>query len=171
MTLSLTDASGAVDTMRQQTRIAQQVVQLNTEGLSHADSLVQPHPGGNCMNWVVGHLIAIYHHTFPLIGQDPVLSEQVRARYDRGSSPIRDASEAMEFSELLSAWDETSRRFEAGLATLQPGTLASPAPASPSNDPNETIGSLLTTICWHQAYHAGQTGLLRRVAGKRGAIP
>jgi hypothetical protein len=170
MTAATVASPTAIDVMRQQTRMAQRVVQLNADGLSHADSLIQPHPGGNCLNWVVGHLIAIYHHSFPLLGQQPVLPAQVLARYDRGSPPLRDASAATEFSELLSAWDESSRRFDAGLGTLSPDALASPAPLSPSNDPNETIGSLLCSISWHQAYHVGQTGLLRRVAGRRGAI-
>lgn len=171
MMRSQSDSPSAIDVMRQQAHMAQHVVRLNTDGVSHADSLVQPQPDGNCLNWVIGHLIAIYHHTFPLLGQQPVLPAQVLARYDRGSPPIRDASEATDFSELLNSWDETSRRFAAGLATLDPATLVSPAPLSPSNDPTETIGSLLSSIAWHQAYHAGQTGLLRRVTGKRGAIP
>jgi hypothetical protein len=45
-----------------------------------------------------------------------------------------------------------------------------PAPFSPSKNPKETLRSLLTTVLFHQAYHSGQTGLLRRIAGKEGAI-
>jgi uncharacterized damage-inducible protein DinB len=95
---------------------------------------------------------------------------EVLARYDRGSPPIVDAAEARPLSELMTAWDECSRRVDTGLAALSAEVLASPAPLSPSGDPNETIGSLLSTISWHQAYHAGQTGILRRAAGREGAI-
>lgn len=49
-------------------------------------------------------------------------------------------------------------------------TLDRTAPFSPSGDPNETVRSLLTAISWHQAYHAGQMEILRRIAGKDGAI-
>jgi uncharacterized damage-inducible protein DinB len=70
----------------------------------------------------------------------------------------------------MTAWDECSRRVDAGLAALGPEALSARAPFSPSDDPNETVGSLLSTVCWHQAYHAGQTGLLRRAAGRAGAI-
>jgi uncharacterized damage-inducible protein DinB len=45
-----------------------------------------------------------------------------------------------------------------------------PAPFSPTNNPKETVRSLLATVFFHQAYHVGQTGLLRRIAGKEGAI-
>ncbi len=56
------------------------------------------------------------------------------------------------------------------LASLSDENLAAAAPFSPRNDPDETVGSLLTLIAFHQAYHTGQTGLLRRVAGHDGAI-
>jgi hypothetical protein len=168
---TLTSGSiGEIEMLRHQARMAHHVVRLNAEGVSHEDSLIQPSPAGNCFNWVVGHLLAIYHHVLPLVGQELVMPKNVLKRYDRGSPPIRDAAEAIQFSELMSAWDECSHRFETGLASISPEMLAAPAPASPNNDPNETVGSLLSTISWHQAYHAGQTGILRRTAGKEGAI-
>jgi uncharacterized damage-inducible protein DinB len=159
-----------LELLRHQAHMAHVVVQLNVADLTHEDSLVQPPGGGNCLNWVVGHLLAIYHHVLPLLGQQPVMAQGVLARYDRGSPPIVDPADAHQLSELMAAWDECSRRVEAGLSALDPATLQRPAPRSPSNDPNETIGSLLSTISWHQAYHAGQTGLLRRAAGRQGAI-
>jgi uncharacterized damage-inducible protein DinB len=150
--------------------MAHVVVSANVAGLTHEDSLIQPPGGGNCLNWVVGHLLAVYHHVLPLLGQTPVMSTDLLARYDRGSSPIVDAADARPLTELMTAWDECSRRIDAGLAALSQDMLDAPAPRSPSNDPNETIGSLLSTVAWHQAYHAGQTGLLRRAAGHTGAI-
>jgi uncharacterized damage-inducible protein DinB len=170
MSTAVSSSIGEIEMLRHQARMAHQVVRLNVDGLSHADSLIQPRPGGNCLNWVVGHLLAIYHHVLPLLRQEPVMPKEVLKRYDRGSPPIQNAAEATEFSELLSAWDECSRRVDLGLAGLTAEVLAAPAPASPSNEPNETVGSLLSTISWHQAYHCGQTGILRRAAGKEGAI-
>ena len=67
-------------------------------------------------------------------------------------------------------WDESPRRVDAGLAASGSDALGRRAPFSPGGDPGETVGSLLMTIAWHQAYHVGQTGLLRRLAGKEGAI-
>ena len=35
----------------------QDLMLKQVDGLSHADSLLQPQPGGNCLNWVMGHLV------------------------------------------------------------------------------------------------------------------
>ena len=92
-------------------------------------------------------------------------------RYDRGSPPLTDPGEARDLGEMMAAWDETCRRVDAGLANLTSDALDRPAPFSPSGNPNETVRSLVSTILFHQSYHAGQLGVLRRVAGKPGAIP
>ena len=48
--------------------------------------------------------------------------------------------------------------------------LASKPPRNMTGDPNETVGSNLATFVFHESYHVGQTGVLRRVAGKPGVI-
>jgi hypothetical protein len=159
-----------IELLRQQGRMVHRVVLLQVDGLSHADSLIQPHPGGNCLNWVLGHLLAIYGRLLGLLGQAPVIPDAELARYDRGASPLTDPAQALDFARLVTAWDETCARVDAGLAALPAEHLPMPSRFSPSNNPNETIGSLLATICWHQAYHTGQAALLRRLAGKPGAI-
>ena len=161
---------GEIAALRQQAYITHLVLRRTLDGLSQADTLIQPREAGNCLNWVVGHLLAIYHNVLPLLEQEPVLPAELLERYDRGAPPLRDPARAVDIGELLTAWDETSRRVDAGLAALDPATLGSPAPFSPSGDANETIGTLLATIAWHQAYHVGQAGLLRRIAGKGGVI-
>jgi hypothetical protein len=159
-----------IENFRHSARIIQSVVQVNTAGLTQADSLVQPRPAGNCLNWVVGHLLGVYERALPMMGQSPILNEGALKRYDRGSPPIQDGGEAIEFAELMAAWEEASKRIDVGLAGLSEETLSAPAPFSPGNNPNETIRTLLTTLFFHQAYHAGQTGILRRIAGKECAI-
>jgi len=159
-----------IEIFRQSARTTHKAVRLNVEGLTHAESLIQPRPAGNCLNWVVGHLLWVYERALPMIGQRSVMAEGALSRYDRGAPPIQDAAEAMEFSELMAAWNEAAARIDSGLTGLTSEMLDSPAPFSVSGDPNETMRSLLTHVSFHQAYHAGQTGTLRRIAGKDGAI-
>jgi uncharacterized damage-inducible protein DinB len=104
------------------------------------------------------------------VRQKPVMDEAVLKRYARGAPPIQDRAEALDFEKIVTAWNEAVERVDAGLAGLTPDVIDGPAAESPTGDPDETVRSLLTTVMFHQAYHAGQTAVLRRVAGKEGAI-
>ena len=155
---------------RMQARMARDVVNANTRGLSHEESLVQPRPGGNRLNWVLGHLMSVYDGFLPLLNQEPVLGAATHKRYARGAPPLENPADAVDFQKLLQAWNQASERVDAGLAGLDPGILDRPVPNSPSGNPDETVRSLITTVMFHQAYHAGQTAVLRRIAGHEGAI-
>lgn len=159
-----------IEVFRHQAEMVDNVVRRNVDGITHAESLVQPRPAGNCLNWVVGHLLWTYDYNLPMLRQEPVAGRDALKRYARGASPLRDPADAMGFDELMSAWDEAAARTEAGLTGLTAEALDRPAPFSPDEDPDETVRSLLIGILFHQAYHAGQLGVLRRIVGKDGAI-
>ena len=76
-----------IDLWRQQTHITRDVVGINVAGLTHQDSLVQPRPGGNRLNWVLGHLLWAYNGILPLLGQKQVIDEESLKRYARGAPP------------------------------------------------------------------------------------
>ncbi|MGH9685350.1 MAG: DinB family protein [Candidatus Acidiferrales bacterium] len=159
-----------VEIFRHNARTIHRVVRLNLDGVTQEESLIQPRPAGNCMNWVVGHLLWVYDRVLPLLGQTPVTEKDTFQRYARGSSSLHEAGEALDIQKMMAAWDTASERIDAGLAGLTLRALDALAPFSPSKNPNETVRSLLSGIFFHQAYHAGQTGILRRIAGKAGAI-
>jgi hypothetical protein len=168
--VTTTDTAGDVQSFRQLAYMAHAVAGMNVQGVTQAESLVQPQPAGNCFNWVLGHLVAIYNNALPLVGQQPVMDRAELAVYDRGAPPLTDPAQALEVERLLALWDETCARFQAGLGTLTPEVLDAPAPFSPTGNPDETVRSLVATILFHQAYHAGQLGVLRRISGHDGAV-
>jgi hypothetical protein len=170
MSTAAPGAASLVDGYRHMAVLTDRVLHANVEGVTQEESLVRPEPGGNCLNWVVGHLVAVYNNALPLFGQERVVEPAVLKRYDRGSAPLTDPAEATDIGELMRLWDQAAARVDAGIATLVPETLEQPAPFSPSGDPSETVGSLVATVLFHQGYHAGQTGVLRRIAGHAGAI-
>ena len=163
-------AAGEAGVLREQAQAIHRVLRVNTEGLTQADSLVQPAPGGNCLNWVVGHLMFTWELILPVVGQEPVLGKEALKRYERGSAELREGGEALPLETLLSACDEAVRRIDEGLAKLTGDRLDERAPFSPRKKEDETVRSLLSLVMFHQAYHTGQTGLLRRIAGKEGKI-
>src|SRR5262245_56105096 len=44
----------------------------NVGGMTAEQSLAQPSPGGNCANWILGHLTNVQNGVMRLAGQDPV---------------------------------------------------------------------------------------------------
>ena len=170
MTTAAASTPSEIGILRHQAGIILKVLQINLEGITHEESLIQPSPGGNCLNFVVGHLACIYNKMLPMLGQEQLTEAEALKRYDRGAPPITDAAEAVELRDLMAAFEKATERVDAGLAGVRPEALGQKVPDSPSGNPDETVRSLLSTVLFHQAYHAGQTGILRRIAGKEGAI-
>lgn len=168
MTTASVEVVNEIEIFRHHAHMIDQTIRLNLEGLTHDESLVKPQAGGNCLNWVLGHVIGVYNDMLPLVGQERLANDDAFQQYKRGSEPIHNGKEAMPLSELIKAWEAVAKRVDAGLPSVR--DLDAPVPFSPTNNPKETVRTLLTTIFFHQAYHSGQIGLLRRVAGKPGAI-
>ena len=120
MTTAAPATVNEAEVFRHQARMIQAVIRMNVEGVTQEESLLQPSPGGNCLNWVVGHLLCIYNNVLPLVGQERVMEEAALKRYDPGAAPIREAGEALELRDLLTAFDKATERFDAGLAGLSP---------------------------------------------------
>src|SRR5262245_8136386 len=65
----------------------------NVEGMTAEQSLAQPSPGGNCANWILGHITNVQNSVMRLAGQEPVReSEQLS---HAGWEPITSLSNAI----------------------------------------------------------------------------
>lgn len=155
-----------IDTLRFQIEFAYRTIMVNTAGLSHEDSLVHPHSGGNCLNWVMGHIISSRSPMLKILGEAPVWDEALLLRYDRGSEPITNAEGTVSLEKMLTDLEGSQASILRGLDRLTADKLSAKAPSGS----DESAGSALAGLIFHESYHAGQVGLLRRVIGKEGAI-
>ena len=156
------------ETLAVQFHMNEFILRSNVGDLSHADTLVRAVPGSNNINWLVSHLVATRCAVLPAVKQESPWSDAQIARYRRGMPMVEDA-QLMPFAEVMQAFAATQERILAGVTSLSESDYAEPAPFNPGPTP-ETVGSLLTKIAIHEAYHLGQTGILRRVAGKPGSL-
>jgi uncharacterized damage-inducible protein DinB len=170
MTTSHDTVSAEVKVFRRLASMVDQVLATNLEGVTHEESLIQPTPPANCLNWVMGHLLNVYNMALVELGQEPVMDQKALARYARGAPPLEKPSDALDFTSLRAAWNEAVRRIDAALAGLTEETLNRPAPQGPPMQPGDTLREVIATLLFHQSYHVGQTGVLRRATGKPGAI-
>jgi|SRR5262245_12483708 len=142
------------------------VAGANLEGMTQEQSLAQPSPGGNCANWILGHLTDVQNGAMKLIGEKPVwVSDQLkRASYD----PITTADRSIDWNMLRDHFLGSRDRCLAAISQLSDESLAEMVPHPFGG--TCTRGELLTTLAFHQTYHVGQLGVMRRIAGMEGAI-
>jgi len=145
-------------------------IKRNLDDLTHAESVVTPPSGGNCLNWVLGHVVVARNTVLRLAGGTPMLTGENMAVYQRGSSPCG-SDGFLDLATLRGYLDDSQQQLLAALAALSDHALASPVPEAMNRPPlTGSVGDALIRLHYHEGYHNGQIGLLRRIAGKDGAI-
>lgn len=139
---------------------------MNLEGMTQADSLVQPAGDANCANWILGHLVSVQNAVMGIIGAEPVWESAELER--AGFEPIREPVQAIDWDTLVARFLSSRDRCLAAIAALTDDALSARV-----TDPfgrECSRAELLSTLAYHQAYHIGQIGIVRRAAGLPGAI-
>jgi len=140
------------------------IIQQQTAGLSDTDCLVQLPFRGNCMNWIVGHVITNRHNVLKLLdGHLPAEAAHV-ARYGRESLPITRPDEGvLPLAELLALLELSQQQIAARLSAITPEALAQPVAFFGNR--SMPVAEWLMFFYFHETYHTGQTEILRQAAG------
>ncbi len=137
-------------------------IKANTNGLSHADSLAQPPVPGNCINWVVGHILLYRNRVLKILGQPPAFDETTAARYARNSKPVLgDESGIGILEDMLDALDASQVQLAAAMLALSPDDTQK---MWTFGEFNMTAAEWMLFLLRHEAYHTGNLELLRDVA-------
>jgi len=156
----------ARELLRQQFSLMYQVAERNLEGMSRQHSLAHPAPGGNCANWILGHLTNVQNGAMKLMGENPVWESDQLQR--AGFDPITASEQAIDWDTLRDRFLGSRERTLAAIGRLSNEALNETVPHPFGG--TCTRGELLNTLAFHQTYHVGQLGVMRRVAGLEGAI-
>jgi uncharacterized damage-inducible protein DinB len=151
-------------------RFSDLCVRANLKSVNHEESLFQPRPAGNCINWNLGHLLASRNALFDALGLETFWDESRSRTYRRGCPPLVDPEEAVPLEELFDLWESTQQTLLGYLKGKTAEELAAVVP-HPDDFLGRTKAELLGTLAVHETYHGGQLGLLRRLVGREGAIP
>ena len=150
-------------------RINYQATKVNIEGISDQASLVRPRPAGNSVNWVFGHIIASRKLILELVGEETVLTPGEAFPYRRGAGD-EDMPNLTPFSRLKEAFSLSQTSLKRGMQKLSENDLNSVLNKDDGSEQESTLLDSLTFLQFHEAYHVGQLGLLRRLIGIEGAI-
>lgn len=137
---------------------------MQTKDLTHADSLRQPPFRGNCLNWVLGHIVEHRDVILKTLGE-PTLLQERGERYKRGSEPLTAEDDGVVPLEELLGWlDQTQACIAAKLAQMD--DAAWEREISVGHQRTTTVGQRVFFLYFHETYHVGQTELFRQLAGK-----
>jgi uncharacterized damage-inducible protein DinB len=140
------------------------IIKAQTAGLTHDESLLQLPFRGNCLNWVIGHILEGRNTILELLGAEPAFDPAAAARYARNSEPIlADGPDVVPLEELLRTLERSQEHLAAKMAALTDADLARDTPFF---NRSMSLGELLFFLYFHDTYHTGQAEPLRQLAGK-----
>ena len=137
---------------------------LQTNGLTHADSLIQLPFRGNCMNWTLGHLLLCREELFDILSAPRVFPPDTFARYDSGTAPIIDDSpEIIRLERMLEMLDQQAPHLTALIANTTEEKYADTVQVGKNT---RKIAQRVLFYFFHEANHVGELSILRQLAGK-----
>lgn len=142
------------------------VTASNLERMTPEQSLAQPAPGGNCANWILGHLTNVQNGVMQLLGEKPVWESDQLAR--AGVEPITGGTQAIDWEAMRDRFLGSRDRCLQAISSLKDEALGESVPHPFGG--TTTRAEVLHVLAFHQAYHAGQLAMSRRIAGLEGAV-
>lgn len=147
-------------------RFNNHLLTLATEGFGESHWSFRPETGGSSALWILGHLASSRRVMRRLAG-DAVEESDWEKFFRRGTRP-EDATYPPT-DEFVQEFFSSGEALAGHLATL-PEDVASGASPIEFPDGSKTVEEALHFLYFHETYHLGQVGLLRRLAGLDGFI-
>lgn len=139
------------------------VIDRQVEGLSHDDSLLQPEARGNCLNYVLGHMMSSRETVMKMLDLEPLMTADEKTRYGSDAEPIaEDGKHVLRLERLMELLAESNEMIVGKILQLSTEELEQDVQLGESA---ATLGQRLEFFGWHEAYHVGQTEYLRQLAG------
>lgn len=145
-------------------KLNNEMVTRTLAGLTDEECWKQPEGGGNPIMWLVGHVTISRAQLLKRLGAG--YDHGLGTLFDRGS--IRGETSAYPSRQAIeSAWHDTRARMRDGFAGLTEEFLS----AAPSGRPLPGVADhagLIAFSAFHESYHIGQMGYLRKMLGHSG---
>ncbi len=140
----------------------------NLDGIDDAQSLWQPTPDVNSINWLAGHLISTRCGIARQLGLTPVWDDATREVYKFGSDRLSgEGVGVLSVARLSTDFNAAHESIDAALRGLAAGFL-SEVSISPRF---ATRAEHLLYLQFHEAHHAGQVMTLREQLGMPSVWP
>jgi hypothetical protein len=131
------------------------------DGVTHAESLRAPGERINCMNWILGHIIAGRHKALALLGQDGFWDGARLQAYRTGSQAISADGQGLDFEELKRELARSQADLDRALGAASDGLLETVKKTDRGEKP---VWEHVDGLGWHETFHVGQVDILRAYA-------
>jgi hypothetical protein len=141
-----------------------EILKQQTAGLTTKDSLLQPQPGGNCLNWVMGHLVVNLVEILEVLEVD--LSEDLPdlTRYRIGSEPILgEEAGVLTLDNLVDLYEQLTNKIVDRLSQMNEAEFEEEIDFWQGKSRR---GYVAFFYFFHNTYHLGQLEYQRNLAGK-----
>jgi uncharacterized damage-inducible protein DinB len=141
-------------------QVDERTIKRQLNGLTHEDTLLQPEVRGNCINWILGHLVLSRSELMERLGLEPIWGEAETSIYDRETAPI--TSLDCPHLTLDRLWEDfivAGEKLVARLETITDDELDA------DYTETATLGKSVNFTIWHEGYHVGQFEYLRQLTG------
>lgn len=136
------------------------LITLALGGLTSEQLWQAPTARNNPMLWIAGHLVHSRAELLAVLGAP--FDTGWGQTFTRGAT-VGEPAQYPSRDEVERAMTEVSRRLHATLAALDDDQLAQP-PAIPAPGAN-TLADLIALFAFHDSYHVGQMGFVRKALG------
>jgi uncharacterized protein YciI len=142
------------------------LIRHTLEGLTHEESLWQLPFKANCLNWVLGHILAGRQIALERLGGEVLWDEATLARYRGGSAPVTDGEEGgvRRLEALLADVERSQGLLDEALNACSAAELERVVETSRGE---QAVWQVLAGRRWHETYHIGQLGTLRQYVHAR----
>lgn len=128
------------------------VVNKNLEGITDEEALKLPDGGGNCINWIIGHIVFNRDSALETAGIGKLCTKEFEELYKNGTS-LTETKKAIKISKMIELFNKSQELLINKLTKFD------------FKDDTKKMEWLIG-IGFHEAYHAGQIGILRKMFGK-----
>jgi len=131
------------------------------------ESLRQIGPDGKCVNWIVGHVVFARGKLLSILGREPDWHRTHMAVYGQQGVGTFTVERAKPLPDLQRLLDQSMELLTETLLKMG-AALNEPCDELPHVNKGGTVADRVGSFACHEAYHAGQIGLMRRLLGKPG---
>ena len=142
-------------------KLTHMTVMRNLNGITDEEGLTAPEGGGSSINFVLGHIVVTRESILSMLDSSGVCPEAVVELYARGADAPEESM--LPLAELVRLYRESQEIILTRLSGLTPEGLE-------REQGDSTLLQELLEYYFHETYHAGQLGVLRRLTGKPGAL-